>query len=559
MNRAFLGHAAVWAAGALTAAIGCATPEEAGFYAARGGFGGKPSDASADSPADGSVSCDPGKALCGTACVNLSSDLANCGACKNGCQIGQICTNGACTTGCAPPKISCGGGCVDPLTDNTNCGGCGKACTVGMLCSGGTCGTSCGTGLTQCSGVCVNLQSDNQNCGSCAKPCSSGMVCSQGACNLSCQAGLTDCQGTCANLQTDNYNCGGCGIACGAGKLCTGGGCAVSCQAGQTNCGGTCANLLTDNANCGACGQPCGAGTACNSGKCVISCPAGQSLCNGQCANLQTDNTNCGACGTSCGANKACSNGQCVATCQAPTVLCGSTCVNVQNDPDNCGGCSTVCSNQNMASRTCGSGVCNGACAGSWGDCDNNKQASGCETPLGTQSNCGTCGHACAGGQTCQSGVCQSSCSNTNVAPQASVSISGGGDTAPYVPARANDNVLETQNCTDWAWISADTSPSGAWIEYNWGSAVQLSSMHMDTESSNVSSSCGNIKRTLGAATIQYWNGSWVTLGQVAGQSDDWDYSFGPVTTTRLRLYDLYATNGSYNPVVFEWQVFGCN
>jgi hypothetical protein len=79
-----------------------------------------------------------------------------------------------------------------------------------------------------------------------------------------------------------------------------------------------------------------------------------------------------------------------------------------------------------------------------------------------------------------------------------------------------------------------------------------------------VTSTCGNTGRTFGGATIQWWDGSsWMTDGMVGSMTDDWDYTIAkPVTTTRLRLYDVYASGPgglAYNPVIFEWQVFGCN
>jgi hypothetical protein len=177
--------------------------------------------------------------------------------------------------------------------------------------------------------------------------------------------------------------------------------------------------------------------------------------------------------------------------------------------------------------------------------------------------NCGFCGNACPAGLACLKGVC-ATCTIQNAALFAKPSISSGGTTEPYTPARANDNVLETQNCTDWAWLDGTDKPSGAWIQYDFPWAVQITSMHMDTESALVTSKCGNIGRTFGGATIQWWNGStWVTDGLVGSMMDDWDYTMSsPVTTTRLRLYDAYATgtNGqAYNPIVFEWQVYGCN
>ena len=46
----------------------------------------------------------------------------------------------------------------------------------------------------------------------------------------------------------------------------------------------------------------------------------------------------------------------------------------------------------------------------------------------------------------------------------------------------------------------------------------------------------------------------------MTNQTDDWDYTFTAlVSTTRVRLYNVYATNPlgqQSNPVVYEWDVF---
>jgi hypothetical protein len=49
--------------------------------------------------------------------------------------------------------------------------------------------------------------------------------------------------------------------------------------------------------------------------------------------------------------------------------------------------------------------ICSLMCDSGWADC-NHAQADGCETLLGTNSNCGACGNVCTGGTTCQYGAC---------------------------------------------------------------------------------------------------------------------------------------------------------
>jgi hypothetical protein len=44
--------------------------------------------------------------------------------------------NGKC---CPAGQLNCGGACVDTSSDTANCGGCGRACAVRLLCVSGLC------------------------------------------------------------------------------------------------------------------------------------------------------------------------------------------------------------------------------------------------------------------------------------------------------------------------------------------------------------------------------------------------------------------------------------
>jgi len=130
----------------------------------------------------------------------------------------------------------CGTSCVDTSTDPTNCGTCGKTCNWWMACNNGTCG--CPGGYTSCNQSCVDLTSDANNCGGCDDTC--GGVQPQ-CCESSCSDGDSDvnncggcdnacggvspqcCSGSCADTDSDPNNCGGCGNACPS--TCTGGSC----------------------------------------------------------------------------------------------------------------------------------------------------------------------------------------------------------------------------------------------------------------------------------------------------------------------------------------------
>ena len=105
------------------------------------------------SAADGT--CDPGLTFCKNvgACVDLATDLNNCGACGAICQSDLVpvrCRNGVCERANCPPELAyCGAvdGCRDLLTDPLHCGACQNPCASGV-CSGGVCvgGAGCAPG-----------------------------------------------------------------------------------------------------------------------------------------------------------------------------------------------------------------------------------------------------------------------------------------------------------------------------------------------------------------------------------------------------------------------------
>ena len=71
--------------------------------------------------------CPTGTTACHGACVDLTSDPDNCGACDRLCESGA-CQNGECVDSCAPPETICAGVCTDTRFDSNNCGSCGNAC-----------------------------------------------------------------------------------------------------------------------------------------------------------------------------------------------------------------------------------------------------------------------------------------------------------------------------------------------------------------------------------------------------------------------------------------------
>jgi hypothetical protein len=404
---------------------------------------------------------------CGTGstafCANAAIDPANCGACGTVCALANVaaqgCGAGACTVArCTGGFGDCDGaapnGCeTDLSTSAASCGACGRACALPnatATCAGGACAVmACATGFRDCNndptdGCEVDTRTDNTSCGACGTTCAAGRVCSGGACGTTCALPLRTCgmgsTAFCANTAIDPANCNACGTACALANVatngCTAGACTVvGCSAGFGECNATAAdgcetNLTTSTAHCGSCGRACTlphvTTQTCTAGACVVaagSCATGYADCNGLAADgceaaLATDGPHCGACGTSCGAGQVCSGGVCGASCGGGLATCGtaptSFCANLSLDPANCNACGRVCSSANVPTPTCAAGVCNGACAAGFGDCDANRQSNGCETPLTTLINCGGCGAACPtrsnSTPSCATGACTFAC-----------------------------------------------------------------------------------------------------------------------------------------------------
>jgi hypothetical protein len=138
---------------------------------------------------------------------------------------------------CPAGTTDCGGVCLDLQTDVNNCGACGNVCPEAQPgfdvgCAAGNCffmrERACAEGLSSCNEVCVNRQTDPANCGTCGNVCAPGQICFGGQCATDhrCDAGLTNCNDVCVDLLIDPANCGVCGRVCATGEICFGGQCA---------------------------------------------------------------------------------------------------------------------------------------------------------------------------------------------------------------------------------------------------------------------------------------------------------------------------------------------
>ncbi|MFO0558319.1 MAG: hypothetical protein U0269_09880 [Polyangiales bacterium] len=177
------------------------------------------------------------------------------------------------------------------------------------------------------------------------------------------------------------------------------------CGASGARCEGRCVTLADDVNNCGECGRVCAVPRAtarCTNGACrVATCETGFGDCNldptDGCESWLGSTVNCGRCGNVCDvARPFCDEAQrvCSTGCDVGLARCGALCVDTRASVEHCGGCSRACSFANATAR-CDAGRCAlAACNPGFADCDANA-SNGCETALGTPTNCARCGDRC--------------------------------------------------------------------------------------------------------------------------------------------------------------------
>ncbi len=337
-------------------------------------------------------SCESGESRCGTRCVKLDSDKANCGTCDTACKDSETCQSGKCEEipSCKTGETLCGTSCINLQEDSAHCGSCGNVCVSGKACRKGSCEVSCSSGQALCDGSCTEIETNDAHCGKCNNACSTGRTCSDSQCI--CSGGTTECGGACVDTDLNDAHCGACNNPCPEGKSCSGGTCV--CPSGKTDCNGRCVDLTSDRQSCGACGTICNSNESCNNSKCeVTSCPTGKTVCEGACVVLDSDAKNCGKCGNQCENNRVCLSGKC--ECPAGKTLCGTECVDVQSSQTHCGACANVCATGEL----CTGGKC--GCPAGQIKCDG-----ACVVLTSSSEHCGTCGNKCSTDKVCNKGVC---------------------------------------------------------------------------------------------------------------------------------------------------------
>jgi hypothetical protein len=312
-------------------------------------------------------------------------------------------------------------------------------------------------------------------------------------------------------------------------------------------------------------GQPgvCDAGTlSCNNAAmvCVQTGQPSPEVCDGldNDCNAQSDDGDPGG-------NLPCMTGQ-PGACGPGTTQCsgGQIVCNQNQQPSNeiCDGTDNDCNGQIDDGNPGGGVACNtgllGVCSAGTTACNNGSvvcnqnvqpSAENCNDNLDNDCD-GQVNDGCAGNP----------CENianpppNNPIPKPTPSTSGGGGEPGYGPPRLNNGVGQT--CSEWCWISNGQAPSGAFFQYEWSAPVTIGSFYVDSEHATAPA-CGTTGRDIKNAEVQWWNGSaWVGAGTI-GNSDNHLFTFpAPVTTTRLRLFNVTTSPGNGNSIIFEWYVY---
>jgi hypothetical protein len=151
--------------------------------------------------------------------------------------------------------------------------------------------------------------------------------------------------------------------------------------------------------------------TTASTGSSGLACgPYPHKACGDGCVDTSSDPQNCGFCGNTCAppnhGTTACVNSACtIVSCDAGFADCDgygfNGCEAALDTPLNCGSCGNACQGIASVLPICMGGACALDCPSPWIDCDG-IVATGCESMLADDANCGACGKACTGLSHCK-------------------------------------------------------------------------------------------------------------------------------------------------------------
>jgi hypothetical protein len=319
-----------------------------------------------------------GLSTCSDRCVDIQSDIQNCGGCNLVCSNTNVnpnslsCTNGQCLFTCLNNTGDCNSNLLDGCESNFNqissCGSCSKIChpTQTQSCSFGQClcypgysGNLCQTNINECA----------------SSPCRNGGTCQDLANGFSCICTSQFSGITCQNLaNTCSSN------PCQNGATCNNGVNSYTCSCIAGYSGTLCQTNINECAS-----SPCVQGTCTDViNGFVCNCFAGYSgmLC-------QTNINDCAS--NPCLNQGTCTDGINSYTCTCYPGVLGSNCQDIsQVCALNCNYPNTVCTSGLVAPfYTC-------LCSSGFSNCNNQLSPDGCETPTACSlTNCQTCGNVC--------------------------------------------------------------------------------------------------------------------------------------------------------------------
>jgi len=168
----------------------------------------------------------------------------------------------------------------------------------------------------------------------------------------------------------------------------------------------------TEIGHCGPDCEPCPQGAnRCDGGECKCGssppCEAPESCCGSGCFDLDSAVNHCGDCETDCteqvayAAGIVCDEGSCdYAQCNTGFFDCDDDRANgceTISGPTDCSACGDECADQGAYPHTenarCIDTACVYDCQAGYADCEDGVP--GCESPLGTQTHCGSCDESC--------------------------------------------------------------------------------------------------------------------------------------------------------------------